>query len=204
MTDSRRRSNRKDAASAPTTPAPGRERALRLLFERHGTALRRFLATRFREEADVDDIAQEAWVRMHRVADPAQLDNARAFLFQTAANLAVDHLRRVDFERAHFSADESGVADAPQQLAAPERALDADQQLELVQQAIAELPDRCREAFVMHRTQDLTYPEIARRLGVSTSMVEKYVIQALKHCRRRLEAGNRELLVGTSRPRRGG
>ena len=57
---------------------------------------------------------------------------------------------------------------------------------------------------MLHRTQDLTYPEIARQLGVSTSMVEKYVIQALKHCRRRLEAGNRDLASGASRPRRGG
>lgn len=172
---------------------------LRALFERHGSALRRFLAARFAGEADVEDIAQEAWVRMHRVQHPERLENARAFLFQTAANLAVDHLRRVEFERTHFSPDEDGVADAPQHLTSPERSLDAGQQLALVEQAIAELPARCRQAFVMHRTRDMTYPEIARHLGVSTSMVEKYVIQALKHCRRRLEAGNRAVSVQTGR-----
>lgn len=165
------------------------------LFDDHGKALRRFLQARFGRDADVDDIAQEAWMRMQRVRDPAGLENARAFLFQTAANLAVDHLRRVDFERQHFTPDEDGVADAPVELSSPERVLDADQQLALVQEAIAELPVRCRQAFVMHRTRDMTYPEIAAQLGVSTSMVEKYVIQALKHCRRRLEAGNRAVIV---------
>lgn len=175
------------------------DRFISSLFDRHGKALRRFLQARFGGEADVDDIAQEAWVRMQRVREPEQLDNARAFLFQTAANLAVDHLRRVDFERQHFVPDEDGVADEARDFASPERALDADQQLSLVDEAIAELPSRCRQAFVMHRTRDMTYPEIARQLGVSTSMVEKYVIQALKHCRRRLEAGNRALVVDRSR-----
>lgn len=160
------------------------------LFERHGVALRRFIASRFRAEADVDDIAQEAWVRMQRVANPERLENARAFLFQTAANLAIDHLRRIDFERQHFDPDAEPL-DEEGGAPSPERTADADQQLAIVEAAIGELPERCRQAFVMHRTQDLTYPEIARALNVSTSMVEKYVIQALKHCRRRLEASNR-------------
>ncbi len=168
-------------------------RDVRALFDRHGSALRRFLQGRFGPDADVDDISQEAWVRMQRLEHPERLDNARAFLFQTAANLAVDHLRRVEFERRHFTPDEEGVADAPADLDSPERTLDADQQLGLVVDAIDELPDRCREAFVMHRTQGMTYLQIAKALGVSTSMVEKYVIQALKHCRRRLEAGNRDV-----------
>lgn len=163
------------------------------LFERHGTALRRFLARRFRDASDVEDIAQEAWVRMHRIEDPSSLDNARAFLFQTAANLAVDHLRRVGLERQHFDADADPEIEDASDGDSPERSVDAGQQLALVDAAIRELPSRCRQAFVMHRTRDMTYPEIARELGVSTSMVEKYVIQALKHCRRRLEAGNRTL-----------
>jgi RNA polymerase sigma-70 factor (ECF subfamily) len=164
------------------------------LFEKHGAALRRFLSSRFRDAADVEDIAQEAWVRMHRVEDPATLENARAFLFQTAANLAVDHLRRVGLERAHFDADAESADEDGTDGITPERTVDADQQLALVDEAIRELPTRARQAFVMHRTRDMTYPEIARELGVSTSMVEKYVIQALKHCRRRLEAGNRVLV----------
>lgn len=182
------------------TPTP--EEFLDQLFSRHGKALRRFLGARFRIESEVDDIAQEAWVRMQRIEAPEQLDNARAFLFQTAANLAIDHLRRVDFERQHFDAD-ADVPEIANATASPERELDAQQQLDIVSTAIAELPARCRQAFVMHRTRDMTYPEIARALDVSTSMVEKYVIQALKHCRRRLEAGNRDLSkMGTSARKR--
>ena len=177
--------------------AEQQDKFLRALFERHGTVLRRFLSSRFGDDANVDDIAQEAWIRMHRVQHPERLDNARAFLFQTAANLAVDHLRRVDFERAHFTPDLDGLSDSVEGHLSPERTLDAEQQLELVDQAIRELPSRCRQAFVMHRTRDMTYPEIAGQLGVSTSMVEKYIIQALKHCRRRLEAGNRAVSLKT-------
>ncbi|HSG88849.1 MAG TPA: RNA polymerase sigma factor [Pseudomonadales bacterium] len=169
-----------------------RDSFLALLFARHGTALRRFLVARFNADADVDDIAQEAWIRMQRVEHPERLENARAFLFQTASNLAIDHLRRIDFERQHFDQD-ADAADEVSGASSPERTVGATQQLAIVHAAIDELPVRCRQAFVMHRTRDMTYPEIARELNVSTSMVEKYVIQALKHCRRRLEAGNRDL-----------
>ena len=57
------------------------------------------------------------------------------------------------------------------------------------------LPERCRQAFLLHRVSGLSYNDIARELGVSVSSVEKYILQALKHCRRELSAyyeeGNR-------------
>lgn len=163
-----------------------KERFIAQLFKRHGEALRRFLRARFRQDDEADDIAQEAWLRLYRLEHPQQLDNAKAFLFQAASNLAVDHLRRVRLEREF--AQHSQVEEAGPEL---ERAMDADQQLAIVQAAIADLPPVTRQAFTMHRTRNMSYPEIAEALGVSTSMVEKHIIQALKHCRRRLQAGNR-------------
>ncbi len=52
--------------------------------------------------------------------------------------------------------------------------------------ALSELPVKCRQAFVMHRTHGYPYPRIAEELGVSVSSVEKYIIQALKHLRNKL------------------
>ena len=56
-----------------------------------------------------------------------------------------------------------------------------------IESALFELPTKTRQAFVMHRKANLPYPVIAEQLGVSTSMVEKYIIQALKHFRNKLE-----------------
>jgi RNA polymerase sigma-70 factor (ECF subfamily) len=68
----------------------------------------------------------------------------------------------------------------------------AQQTLDTVEQALFDLPSKCRQAFVLHRQSGLSYPEIAQELGVSTSMVEKYIIQALKHFRNKLQQNNAE------------
>jgi len=49
------------------------------------------------------------------------------------------------------------------------------------------MPQKVRRAFLLHRSKDLSYPEIAAEMGVSTSMVEKYIIQALKQIRAELK-----------------
>ena len=55
-----------------------------------GTALERYLARKLDSPEDAAEVAQEAFLRLHRLESPETLDNARAFLFQVATNLAVD------------------------------------------------------------------------------------------------------------------
>ena len=62
----------------------------------------------------------------------------------------------------------------------PERVLLAREQVAMVRTVLERLPDRVRSAFVLHRFEELGYAEIAKRLGVSVSSIEKYISQALK------------------------
>jgi RNA polymerase sigma factor (sigma-70 family) len=55
-----------------------------------------------------------------------------------------------------------------------------------VRAALEELAPKCREVFVLHRFESLSYPQIAAELDLSVSMIEKYVSQALAHMRQRL------------------
>lgn len=57
----------------------------------------------------------------------------------------------------------------------------------LLQQALDELPVNCRQALLLNRLEGLGHAAIAERLGVSVSMVSKYIMSALLHCARRLE-----------------
>jgi RNA polymerase sigma factor (sigma-70 family) len=174
-------------AEEPGSPSalPSKESFVAQLFVEQAVPLVKYLTARFRNAAEAQDIAQEAWLRIFRLGNPEQLSNAKAFLFQTASNLAIDRARRGKLEQKYLD-QELGLAE-PALAPSMERTVVGTQQLELVEQALLSLPLKCRQAFVAHRNRGLPYAEIARQLGVSTSMVEKYIIQALRHLRATLK-----------------
>ena len=156
------------------------------LFQEQSTPLLKYLTSRFRDREDAAEIAQEAWLRMHRLENPEQLSNPKAYLFQMASNLGVDRARRHALER-RLNRDEL-LADSHEGLPSAERSVAAEESIELVREALKDLPADCRQAFVLHRGRDMSYPDIAAQLGVSTSMVEKYIARALRHLRDKLSS----------------
>lgn len=161
------------------------------LFREHNQRLLRFLTARLSSDQEAHEVAQEAYVRLLQLDQPGAISFLRAFLFKTAANIATDRLRHRQVVR-HVQQLESEDLDV---FGAPESKVAAQQDLDLLSGALAELPPRCREAFLLTRLTDLGSGEIARRLGVSTRTVREYVVQAMVHCRSRLDeahAANRE------------
>ncbi|MFT8679432.1 RNA polymerase sigma factor [Gluconacetobacter sp.] len=157
-------------------------------FQRHYQDLLRFLFHRTGDMNDAADLAQDTWVRLSRVQDQA-IENDRAYIFRVAGNLVLDAHRR-SVRRAGWFSDEEpdkGIVDhAPSQ----ERlAIDRDH-LTRLDAALLELPVKARLALMMLRVDGLSYAEIAARLGVSESMVGKYIMQAVRHCRDRAEWGD--------------
>ena len=165
----------------------------------YGAALERYLTRKLDNPADAAEVAQETYIRLYRLEHPEQLDNARAFLFQVASNLAVDQLRRRTLHYRFLRAEspeygEEDVVEGGADSASPEQILGSREKLARIYQAVDELPEKCRQAFLLHRKSGLSYSAIAQELGVSVSSVEKYILQALKHCRAALaeyyEEGN--------------
>lgn len=155
------------------------------LFNEHNHALVQFLLTRLGSEQEARDVAQEAYVRMLELQKPTAVSFLRAYLFKTAANLAVDRVRRrKNVRQLHerWIDPFEGLAQAPP----AEHTAQAQQELALIRQFMEELPPRCREAFYLSRFHDLTSAQIAQRLGVSDRMVRSYLVQALVHCQTRL------------------
>ena len=73
--------------------------------------------------------------------------------------------------------------------AGPGERFEQQQRLSHLAAALAELPPRRREAFVLHKFDGLSQVEVAERMGISLSMVEKHIASALLHCKRRLGQG---------------
>ena len=80
------------------------------------------------------------------------------------------------------------VADrADVSMATAYQVLKGEQELAIIRRAIAELNPTCRQVFILHRFGNATYGQIAERLGVSVSMIEKHVSAALAHLKSRLD-----------------
>ncbi|KMO33370.1 RNA polymerase subunit sigma-70 [Methylobacterium variabile] len=151
-----------------------------------GVRLRRFLTRLLGNPADAADAHQETYLLMLAALSRTQVEKPSAFLFQIANNVALRMRNRQRLEGRIFQptsdADWAGIVDA---FALPERQAMARQELRRLAAAIDELPPRCREAFLLARIDGLPNGEVAARLGISRNMVEKHLIKALLHCRRR-------------------
>lgn len=153
---------------------------LGLLFRRHHKEVLRYASRLIGNRHDGEDVVQNAYLRMVRV-DSRTVDHPRSYLFKAARNAAID--LRIKLEREWSRRVELDQADA---LATPE---DHSQRLEFRDRVAAlsvllnELPIACRTAFVMNKVEGHSHREIAEKLGISISMVEKHILRAFSHCR---------------------
>lgn len=156
------------------------------IYRQYSGELRRFLSMKLRNCEEAADVVQDTFVRVLTLADDYEIRHPRGLLYRTALNITVDRARSRD-ARPDCTADFAMAADIAADQPDPESALYMQQRLHLLQQAIAELPPKCRTAFMLHKFENLSYADVALRLGVSRNMVEKHIIKALAHCRKRLD-----------------
>ena len=160
------------------------------LYSEHNQALIRFLMTRVDSEQEAQDVAHEAYVRMLQLDTRGAVSYLSAYLFKTAANIAIDRIRRTHTgERVHQSLSRA-LSEAA--FPAPESEVASRQELELIARYLEELPPKCRQAFYLHRIHDMSLDDIALELRVTKRMVHHYLLRAMVHCRSRLDATAQE------------
>lgn len=168
-------------------PAPSAvSAALDDAFRRKRGTLVEYLRFRLGDPVEAYDVAQAAFVRLWERRDFLHGHNLDALLFVTARNLANDLVRGRMRRRTMLNAYRDHFGDAISTIEAPDRALEAREQLEAVRQSLNDLPANCREAFVRHRLYGHEYADIARDMGVSQSMIRKHVVRAISYCAARL------------------
>ncbi len=125
------------------------------------------------------DAASEVFVQLAAMPDVESIREPRALITTIAQRVLYDTWRRRDLERAYLDA----LTHTPEQLhPSPEEGAILMESLVAVDKALATIPAKARRAFLYSQLDDLTYAQIAKLLGVSASMVRRYMTQALTAC----------------------
>ena len=158
---------------------------------------------------EVEDIVQETYVRVCQVENIDAIREPRSFLFRTAQNLALDHVKRAETQLT------SGTDDLDEIPAPGPAALDdatfgkvaSDEEFALFCEAVRHLPKQCRRAFVLKKVYGYSLKEIATIMGVGQPTVETHIVNGTKKCVQYLREHNAESsrsTHGQSSSRRGG
>ena len=156
------------------------------LFAEHRRALQAYFYRRIRKKSDVADLTQEVYLRMLRVANSEAIRNPQVYLYAVASNLVKEHAILDQRDATHVDIDEASVQNLLGDLPSLDSAIDASRQAERLRAAVDQLPLNWRTAVILQCRYGLTYQEIADHMGVSSSMVKKYLAQALTRCRRNM------------------
>ncbi len=170
--------------------------AFRSLIDRHIAAVVAVARRMLGDEAEAEDVAQEAFMRLWRAGESLEIGalGVRPWLRRVAVNLCLDRTRGA--KRLVVTDEPPEVADAPTQ----ERAL-AEQDLESrVRSAIATLPERQRQALMLFQFEGMSQIEIARAMDVTEEAVESLLSRARRTLKMALKDEWRGLLESSGEP----
>lgn len=154
---------------------------------KHGQRLRRYLSARLRNAADVSDLVQEVFLRLMRVDRHDSIRNPEAYVMTVAGHVLHQHTLHKSTDPVSASAVDVLIDLQTAIESDPVSRIDAQRRLEGLDCALERLAPNVQATFVLHRRDGMTLEEIAQHLGVSRSMVKKYLSKALFQCQEHLE-----------------
>lgn len=166
------------SSPAGQVQSEGRSGSLDYLVRRYSRALTSFFQRRVSNQDDVPDLVQDVFLRLAQLQDLPELRHPESYLFQTASCALRDRVRRdtVRERTAHFAFDEMLHGSSA---ITPERIVSGQLAVRELRDAIARLPERSRDIFVLRVFEDISCADIAQAMGISRRAVEKHYARAL-------------------------
>jgi RNA polymerase sigma-70 factor (ECF subfamily) len=150
-----------------------------------GPSLSRYFARRVSDQAEVEDLVQDVFVRLLRRPEVRAMEGARGYVFETASSVLIDWARRRQTRRwsrhESFDVEQHGGVDF-----APDHVLQSKERLAQAMAVLLDLPERTRTIFLLRRVEAMPYKDIAGRFGISVSAVEKHMRRAILHLSRHM------------------
>ena len=157
--------------------------ALQEAFNINQEALLAFIKKRLHDPQLAEDTLHDLYLKLQKQSLNSPVQFPKAYLFRMANNLVIDIQRR--HARQEQNSDDE-VLEQPNEVG-PEELVTQAQQLSIIKQAMAELPDKTRDVFRMQRLQQIEKAQVADKLGISVNMVEKHLRRAIQFCRLKLK-----------------
>ncbi len=154
-------------------------------FQKNQAALRHYISRFVRRTSDIDDVAQEAFMRAYRAESKSgePLEQPKSYLFRVAHNVAVSELQKKSNQIVDCleEIDDLSVPWIEETL---EDQLMAAQTVGMHCEAVASLPAQCRRVYLMRKVHGMSHREIAEGLGIKQSTVEKHISKGIRDCSR--------------------
>lgn len=147
----------------------------------HEPALRAYLRHKYPALPDVDDVVQESFAKVFAALKAGRLTSAKGLLFHVARNSVVSFFRKRKFISPYVVSDSEELSVLECEADVAETVCSNDE-LELISEAIATLPGRCREVLMLRLMHGLEYGDIALQLGISESTVRVQITRGMKKC----------------------
>ena len=178
-----------ESGARPDDPAAAsdpRNHRLVTWFKRWRKPIRQWLSHRSSvPTADLDDLAQEVFLRLLRYSDDVAIDNPQGYLFRIAANVANEWQERARHRKPH---DDSWLEDLQVEFNdEPENAIAREVAHRHMQDAVNKLPRRQREVLLLHVNEGLTYKQIAERQGLTYRVILRDLTRAYSQLRMQLK-----------------
>lgn len=157
----------------------------------HEPALRSWLRRRPVDGLDVDDIVQEVYARLVALYAVDHIDNPKTYAFQIASSVMINHIRRLKVVAIDSVASFEHL-DVADDVASPERVVADRDELRRLDDTLASLPTRVAEVFRLRRIEGLSQREVAQRLGLAESTVEKHMARGAVLVAERFKTGGIE------------
>lgn len=145
--------------------------------------VRRIVAKYRSNKEDIEDLMQDTFLKCFAADIKQTIHDPKAFIFRVAKNVAISEAKKKRHSTTNSIEDFGGIeVYEDERQVSPERQAENKRKLLLFSYALAELPPEMSRALVMRKIDGLRFKQIATRLGVSVSTVEKRVATALLRC----------------------
>ena len=167
--------------NVPIASIAQRNQQVQQLYRQNNSWLINWLCKKIGCPDNAADLAQDTFFRLLNVSNLTAIKEPRAFLTTTATRLVIDDARRKKVEKSYLQNCKYYHGDEHFYPSAEDLSLITEALTSIVKMLEA-LPEKCQKAFILNRLHGLGHGEIATQLGVSKSMIKKYMAQAMLHC----------------------